>query len=257
VLLVEDNPVNREVGTALLEAVGLQVDTADDGDRAVALVLQRAYALVLMDVQMPGTDGLAATRLIRAAAGGRSGPGLPILAMTANAFVDDRQACLDAGMNDHVAKPVDPEQLYGALLRWLPVPAAASAAQHGAADAALQRRLADLPGFDLDGALHHLGGNTTLLVRVLARFATVHAQGLPALALAGADDPRPAWRAACHSLRGAAATVGASGMLSLLAPFEQALQQPGGPVDDLVARAAEVNRELAAASAQIARVLGS
>jgi PAS domain S-box-containing protein len=115
VLLAEDNPVNREVALALLRAAGLSVDSAPDGAVALDMVQRKAYALVLMDVQMPTLDGLEATRRLRAT----HGPALPVIAMTANAFGEDQLACLQAGMNDHVAKPVDPENLYSVLLRWL------------------------------------------------------------------------------------------------------------------------------------------
>ncbi|MFN7727330.1 MAG: PAS domain S-box protein [Rubrivivax sp.] len=119
VLLAEDNLVNQDVATELLRAVGLVVDVAPTGLAAMALALQHRYDLVLMDVQMPVMDGLQAARLLRA---DPATAHVPILAMTANAFNEDRAACLAAGMNDHVAKPVDPEALYTALLRWLPTP---------------------------------------------------------------------------------------------------------------------------------------
>ncbi|WP_237715984.1 response regulator [Rubrivivax gelatinosus] len=99
----------------LLQAAGLQVDTADNGRQALEMALRTPYALILMDVQMPGLDGLAATRQIRE----HLGNAVPIVAMTANAFAEDRAVCLDAGMNDHLSKPVEPQRLFDTLRRWL------------------------------------------------------------------------------------------------------------------------------------------
>jgi len=116
VLLVEDEPISQEVARGLLEDVNLVVDIAADGQQALELARQNRYALILMDMQMPVLNGVEATQAIRADSLNRT---TPILAMTANAFDEDRQACFDAGMNDHIAKPVDLDNLYETLLEWL------------------------------------------------------------------------------------------------------------------------------------------
>ena len=116
ILLVEDDPINREVAIMLLEDVGLVIDIAEDGIAAIEQLERNAYDLILMDMQMPRLDGLGATARIRQMACGQL---VPILAMTANVFAEDKENCLAAGMNDFVSKPVDPAVLYQTLLHWL------------------------------------------------------------------------------------------------------------------------------------------
>ncbi len=116
ILLAEDNEVNREVALAMLHGVALHVDTAGDGREALSLAQAGAYDLVLMDMQMPDMGGLEATRAIRALPGWKD---CPIVALTANAFDEDRRACAAAGMNDFMSKPMDAPVLYACLLRWL------------------------------------------------------------------------------------------------------------------------------------------
>jgi CheY-like chemotaxis protein len=115
-LLVEDDPVNQEVAQDILEEIGWQVEVAADGKVAVDLASRKTYDIILMDMQMPVMGGVEATRLIRQLPNGQN---VPILAMTANAFSEDRDACINAGMNDFLTKPVVPEKLFGTLLKWV------------------------------------------------------------------------------------------------------------------------------------------
>ncbi|MGV7005345.1 response regulator [Desulfovibrio sp. QI0442] len=116
ILLVEDEPINREIAQALLEDVGFIVDLAEDGGKAIERVQAATYDLILMDMQMPHINGLEATRQIRLLP---QGAAIPIIAMTANAFAEDRELCIEAGMNDFIAKPVSVSLLYQKLCAWL------------------------------------------------------------------------------------------------------------------------------------------
>ena len=116
VLLVEDNELNQEVAMGLLETAGMSIDLAENGMVAVRKVSENEYDLVLMDMQMPVMDGITATKAIRSNPRFQS---LPIVAMTANAMDSDREMCLQAGMVDHVAKPIDPDQMFATIKKWI------------------------------------------------------------------------------------------------------------------------------------------
>jgi PAS domain S-box-containing protein len=218
ILLAEDNPINREVAVAILSAAGARIDTAENGQEAVEKALASRYDLILMDMQMPVMDGLAATRLLRSR---RELHELPILAMTANAFAEDRQLCIDAGMNDHIAKPVEPAILCETITRWLPLtppahalPPAAEAAPPALAaadgDDAAFARLAGVADLDVDVGLKYALGERSFYLDLLEQYADGD-YGSVLLQALEAGDTETLHRTA-HSLKAVAATIGASAL---------------------------------------------
>lgn len=232
VLLVEDNDLNQEVAMGLLEDAEVSVDIAENGAIAIRMVGERDYDLVLMDMQMPVMNGIDATRAIRSDARFRD---LPIVAMTANAMASDREKCLEAGMNDHIAKPIDPEELFGVLQRWIKPRNLNGASPDAAAppdtpvtparnsdSGALQ-----ISGIDTNSALKRTGGNRRRYEGLLRKFAEQQAEAVKDIRIAlAAGDVATAERAA-HSLKGAAGNLGAGGVAEMAATTEAALKAGG------------------------------
>jgi two-component system sensor histidine kinase/response regulator len=234
-LLVEDNEINQEVAIELLRELGLWVDLAPDGAVALERVQQEAYDVVLMDMQMPVMDGLTATREIRQLSWLQE---LPILAMTANAMTGDRERCLEAGMNDYIAKPIDPHDLAAKLLRWIkpsrPRARRPSRRARTTARPAGERGVsfAGIAGLDAALGLRQVLGREPLYHHLLARFASGQADASVRLAEAvAAADWGQAERLA-HTLKGVAAQIGALELSQQAQRLEQALRERA-PLDVL------------------------
>jgi two-component system sensor histidine kinase/response regulator len=239
ILLVEDNDLNQQVATELLADAGFLVEVAENGRLAVDQVQKTAYDLVLMDMQMPVLDGVEATREIRGLGGGARFADLPIVAMTANAMQQDQERCFAAGMNDFLTKPIEPERLWAALLKWisprqgaLPAPTLAMPLVP-ATSAALPP---EIPGLDMASGLRRVLGKQSLYLAMLRKFLAGQATTTSAIRSAlDSDDWATAERLA-HTTRGVAGNIGAAALQASAGALESALRErlPRHRVDELI-----------------------
>ena len=206
VLLVEDNELNQEVARGLLEGTDMSIDLADNGEIAVRMVEEHDYDLVLMDMQMPVMDGIAATLAIRSNPRFRT---LPIVAMTANVMEGDRERCLQAGMNDHVSKPIDPDLLYAAITRWIkPRRSQSSEPSPTRIEAASREALPAIEGVDLADGLRRVGGNGRLYRELLVKFAAKNGETGSQISAALESGDRERAERIAHTVKGVAGNMG-------------------------------------------------
>ncbi|RKK03382.1 response regulator [Pseudoroseomonas wenyumeiae] len=225
VLLAEDNEINCEVAVEILTDAGLVVEIARNGRAACDILLSEGarFDAVLMDVQMPEMDGIEATTRIRQHI---PADRLPIIAMTAHAYEQERQRCFAAGMNDHVTKPVDPAWLVATLNRWLkPVssPAAAAPVPQAAAPSPATDLPAALPPFDLDRALVRVNGKRALLRKLIIDFGRNFADAAATLRQQAEDGALDDARRTAHTLKGVAASLEAGEVAAAASALEDAL----------------------------------
>ena len=229
ILLVEDNPLNRELAIELLQRAGISVDVAENGLQALVAAADKDYAAILMDLQMPVMDGLGAARALRAT---ERHADTPIIAMTANVFIDDRNDCINAGMVDFVAKPIDPAILIATLAKYLHTDNGTSAptAEKPAAPSApdnlqpLGKRLAAMPEIEFATALRSVRNDPALLERILVLFVKNHGDAADkARRLLEAGDKVAAQRIV-HTLKGSSGALGAVHLFEQAASIEDKLK---------------------------------
>ncbi len=246
ILVVEDDLFNQEVAVDLLQPQGFVVDVAGNGAVAVEMATKQQYALILMDIQMPVMDGLAATRALRALANYAR---TPIVAMTANTFADDQAACSAAGMNDFVAKPIDPRALLETACRWTGVDlpdnleTRTPAAQQGTQE--LRAQLGSIAGLTAEAGLAVHQGDWRRYARFLQRFSTERADTVVKLRAEIAGQQWLDARRTVHTLKGLAGTLGALRLQHAAATVESALLDPHQRTD-LTGQLADLDVELSA-----------
>jgi two-component system sensor histidine kinase/response regulator len=226
VLLVEDNEMNQQVATELLESAGAIVTVANHGREAVNLLTTNGqappYDVVLMDIQMPEMDGITATKLLRTYPYLKK---LPIIAMTAHALVEERQRCIDAGMNDHVAKPIDPNQLFSTLLRWAtPKAHPAPESRPEPAKPTEEVALPPIAGVNIAEGLNRVAGNRRLYRDLLSQFATKQAGAATEIATALDRGDRPTAERIAHTVKGVAGNLGISDVHAAAQKLEKAIR---------------------------------
>jgi CheY-like chemotaxis protein/HPt (histidine-containing phosphotransfer) domain-containing protein len=224
VLVVEDNLINQQVAREIIEQAGIRVEISGDTRKTIeAIESGEEFDAVFMDIQMPEMDGYEATRLIRRT---RSFADLPIIAMTAHAMAGEREKCLAAGMNDHVAKPIDPRVLYASLIRWIPPRSS------GTSTTSSTELIGDtdafpvsLPALDIKDGLLRVGGNALLFRQILSDFKEQNLNTINNISVAIRNKELVLAKSLVHSFKGLSGTIGAKQLSETIRRFETMLRE--------------------------------
>lgn len=254
-LLVEDNEINQQIATELLEGSGAVVRVANNGQEAVDALFDGPqpppFDVVLMDLQMPVLDGYQATAKIRSEPRFAE---LPILAMTAHATIEERQKCLESGMNDHISKPIDPGKLFDTVGRFCkPLPVAAESAP-APSPAGSEVELPRLEGLETRDGLRRVGGNRKFYRKLLGQFADQQGQAAESIGAALASGDAATAERLAHTLKGVAGSIGAPIIQTLAADLEKAIRT-GEP--DIESRCQQLSEALGPFAAQLRSALGT
>ena len=226
VLLVEDNEINQRLAVSVLEAAGIRVDTARDGREAVEMIEDATYDAVLMDIHMPEIDGYVATRIIRQKPGFAQ---LPIIAMTADARGGAQKKCLEVGMNDYIAKPIDTRQLFAILAHWTRSgsPPEKSLAERPAAAIPPPGTTVPfkLPGVDVQAGMNRLGGNQALYLELLEDFCKTYGEPEEEIRRLLAEDNTSGAQQLVHTIKGTAGNLSAVSVSFSAAELEKELER--------------------------------
>ena len=225
ILVVEDNELNQDVALGILGQAGLKVTIANNGQEAIELINELPFDLVLMDMQMPVMDGITATKIIQER---DTGLQLPIIAMTANAMLQDKEKCLDAGMVDHIAKPIDPEELYTVLLKWIKPSAVnaqskiepileSSTTQH------IEPTL-NIKGLDTQLGLKRVMGSTSAYHALLRKYTQSQSHFCQDLREALAKGDTATMELLLHTAKSVNGNIGATTLQVLAEDFEQSIK---------------------------------
>ena len=251
ILLAEDHEMNQELATEMLRLRGLQCKIARNGYEALADLEKQVFDLVLMDVQMPGLDGLEATRQAR-----RMGVHAPIVALTANAMPEDNERCLAAGMNDYIPKPIEPEHLDRVLSRFLQPRGTPAPRRAEPEDEAAEPELPQMPGIDFARGLRRLGGHWKIFSTMLDQFVAKQANvPMRISAQLHEGDYEGACRTA-HSLRGVAGSLGAIDLAETARQLEMRLRQKAER-SQLEGLLATLGRDMARVSEAVQKMSGA